>query len=82
VFFFDPWNRESVGQVQTAYTGKIFMKIPRSLLLGIFSGEEIYYTGVVHTPSRKSVYNIFGGDKFSGKLRGMDRAFQSKVKKK
>jgi hypothetical protein len=26
---------------------------PRSKLLGIFVGEEIYYTGLVHTPIRK-----------------------------
>jgi hypothetical protein len=47
------------------------MKIPRSKLLGIFGGEEIYCTGAVHTPSRKSVYNIFGGDKFSGASSGV-----------
>jgi hypothetical protein len=47
------------------------MKVPRSNLLGIFGGEEIYYTGVVYTPSRKSVYNFFGGDKFSGASSGV-----------
>jgi hypothetical protein len=53
----------------------VFVRIgneePRSKLLGIFGGEEIYYTGVVHTPSRKSVYNIFGGEKFSGASSGV-----------
>jgi hypothetical protein len=44
---------------------------PRSKILGIFDGEEIYCTGVFHTPSRKSAYNIFGDDKFSGASSGV-----------
>jgi hypothetical protein len=46
------------------------MKIPRSKLLGIFVGEEIYCTGRVHTPIRKSAYNIFSGGNFSGASNG------------
>jgi hypothetical protein len=44
---------------------------PRSKLLGIFVGEEIYCTGRVHTPIRKSAYNIFNGGKFSGASSGV-----------
>jgi hypothetical protein len=40
------------------------------VLAGIFVGEEIYCTGGVHTPIRKSGYNIFMGDKFSGASSG------------
>jgi hypothetical protein len=44
---------------------------PRSKLLGIFVGEEIYTTGEVHTPIRKSAYNIFRSDKFFGVSSGV-----------
>jgi hypothetical protein len=36
------------------------------MLAGILAGEEIYYTGLVRTPIRKSRYNFFSGGKFSG----------------
>jgi hypothetical protein len=58
-------------------------KIPRSLLLGIFVGEEIYSIGRVHAPIRKSRDNIFRGDKCSGASANqrfdgvLDPAFQS-----
>jgi hypothetical protein len=41
------------------------------VLAGIVVGEEIYCTGGVHTPIRKSGYNIFMGDKFSGASSGV-----------
>jgi hypothetical protein len=46
-------------------------KLETSVLTGIFVGEEIYCTGGVHTPIRKSGYNIFRGDKFSGANSGV-----------
>jgi hypothetical protein len=43
----------------------------RSKLLGIFVGEEIYYTGRIHTPIQKLAYIIFSGGKFSGTSSGV-----------
>jgi hypothetical protein len=33
---------------------------PRSKLLGIFVGEEIYYTGVIHTQIQRSSKTVLG----------------------
>ncbi|MDR2184746.1 MAG: transposase, partial [Treponema sp.] len=69
-FTFSPEIRNAVYTTNAIepvnYTIQKITKIPRSKLLGIFVGEEIYYTGQFHTPPiRKLEYNFFSGGKFS-----------------
>jgi hypothetical protein len=56
---FFPRTAEGIGKRRGRVLSIVLMigfiqnEEPRSKLLGIFVGEEIYYTGLVHTPIRK-----------------------------
>jgi hypothetical protein len=57
------------------------MKIPKSKLLGIFVGEEIYYTGRLHTPIRKLGDNFLVAVKFpeQARTKGSTRTKERKI---